>query len=88
MQGDVVGTIRGHFDQFSKSFTCVNHLQSKVSSISEHLKELTASVRVEQIVGKPLEAAAHRASLQQRLHEHETLLCSLAVLAEVCGCVL
>jgi hypothetical protein len=87
-QNDVVGTIRGHFEQFSQSFTCVNHLQAKVASISEHLTELSASVRVEQIVAKPLEAAALHDGLMHRLREHESILSSLSALAEVLHLIL
>lgn len=82
-QSDVLGTIRGHFDQFSKSFQCVNHLQSKVVSVSDHLKELAAGVGDAQLSVGPFEAAALESTIRQRLNAHEAMLNSLKVLAEV-----
>ena len=83
LQGDVLGTVRGHFDQFSKAFLCVNHLQSKVASVTEHLNELRAAVSVDGIAGKTIEAATRVAALRHQLAAHETMLTCLRILSEV-----
>jgi hypothetical protein len=80
VQDDVLDTVRGHFDQFSKAFACVNALRGKVIAVESQLAELhrTADVALASSDG-----SEHVAVLEGRLTAFRRVLVWLRALAEV-----
>lgn len=83
LKDDVFDTVRGHFDQFSAAFSCVNALQDKVKSVEAHLGELAQQEGTSSLATASREGAAHVHTLRSRLGGFEGVLATLKGLAEL-----
>ena len=83
MQGDVLDTVKNYLPQFSAAFTCVNQLQTKVASVDEHLRELTAVAGQSSLAQASREGVEQVERLQTRMEGFDRTLVALRSLAKV-----